>query len=185
MGGASSSSSSSSGASPDERRRRQPQPQPQPPPHPLASMLRFGTHRERAAEMATDSMRALLLELAGYDVQVFEFIGGGHTAKNVMIAATKRRGANNKSKKRSKKGQQQAGGEAKEQRRRQRIRGELRELMALHGVRRQRLAEWMGELSDGGESPPSASVATATATATATSPPNRRKRASPRSLPPI
>ena len=50
---------------------------------------------------------------------------------------------------------------------------------------RKRLAEWMGELSDGGESPPSASVATATATATATSPPNRRKRASPRSLPPI
>merc|ERR1712118_216522 len=32
--------------------------------HPLASLLRFGTYRERAAEMATDAMRALLLEIA-------------------------------------------------------------------------------------------------------------------------
>ena len=35
-------------------------------------------------------VRALLLEMAGYDVRVFEFIGGEHTAKNVMVAAVKR-----------------------------------------------------------------------------------------------
>jgi hypothetical protein len=38
----------------------------------------------------TDSLRELLLEIAGYNVKVFEFIGGEHTSKNVMNAATKK-----------------------------------------------------------------------------------------------
>ena len=101
--------------------------------HPLGPLLRFGTYRERAAEMATDAMRALLLEIAQYDVQVFEFIGGEHTAKNVMIAATKRAKRRERSE-----GQLRA------------LRRELRDLMALHGVERQRLAEWMGEIEEGG-----------------------------------
>ena len=58
--------------------------------HPMGAALRHGIYRERIAEMATDSMRALLLEIAGYDVKVFEFIGGEHTAKNVIVAASKR-----------------------------------------------------------------------------------------------
>merc|ERR1712216_758595 len=56
---------------------------------PLAAALRHGIYRERTAEMLTDSMRALLLEMAGYEVSVFEFVGGEHTAKNVMIPAVK------------------------------------------------------------------------------------------------
>ena len=33
---------------------------------------------------------APVLQAAGYDTQVFEFVGGEHTAKNVMIAAVRR-----------------------------------------------------------------------------------------------
>ena len=58
----------------------------------LAPALRHGIFQERHAEFATDALRALLLEWAGYDTKVFEFISGEHTAKNIMIAATKRRG---------------------------------------------------------------------------------------------
>ena len=40
--------------------------------------------------MLTDSLRALLLQAAGYDAQVFEFVSLEHTAKNKMILAVKR-----------------------------------------------------------------------------------------------
>ncbi len=56
----------------------------------LAPALRHGIFQERHAEFATDALRALLLEWAGYDTKVFEFISTEHTAKNTMIAATKR-----------------------------------------------------------------------------------------------
>ncbi|MDI1249978.1 MAG: methyltransferase, partial [Lacunisphaera sp.] len=56
----------------------------------LAPALAHGIFAERHAEFATDALRALLLEWAGYDTKVFEFISTEHTAKNVMIAATKR-----------------------------------------------------------------------------------------------
>lgn len=56
----------------------------------MAPALRHGIFRERHAEFATDALRALLLEWVGYDTKVFEFISTEHTAKNVMIAATKR-----------------------------------------------------------------------------------------------
>jgi hypothetical protein len=58
----------------------------------LAPVLRHGIFQERHAEFVTDALRALLLEWAGYDTKVFEFISTEHTAKNIMIAATKRRG---------------------------------------------------------------------------------------------
>ncbi len=41
--------------------------------------------------MLTDSLRALLLEAAGYDTQVCEFIPLEHTRKNKMILAVKRK----------------------------------------------------------------------------------------------
>ena len=41
--------------------------------------------------MLTDGLRALLLDAAGYDTQVFEFISLEHTNKNKMILAVKRR----------------------------------------------------------------------------------------------
>ena len=58
----------------------------------LAPALRHGIFQERHAEFATDALRALLLEWAGYDTKVFEFIATEHTAKNLMITATKRTG---------------------------------------------------------------------------------------------
>jgi SAM-dependent methyltransferase len=59
----------------------------------LASALRHGIFQERHAEFATDALRALLLEWAGYDTKVFEFISTEHTAKNTMITAIKRASA--------------------------------------------------------------------------------------------
>jgi len=60
---------------------------------PLADILRHGIFAERHAEMATDALRTLLLERSGYRVRVSEFVAAEHTAKNVMIIATKRRDA--------------------------------------------------------------------------------------------
>ncbi len=56
---------------------------------PWKHILEQGILLERQAELITDSIRALLLELAGYKVKVFEFISSEHTAKNIMIAALK------------------------------------------------------------------------------------------------
>ena len=56
---------------------------------PLADVLRFGLFAERHAEMATDALRALLLEQAGYKVRVAEFVDAEHTARNVMLLATR------------------------------------------------------------------------------------------------
>lgn len=57
--------------------------------HPYRDILRHPIYRERIAEYVTDSIRALLLEISGYHVKVFEFIDVEHTNKNVMIAATR------------------------------------------------------------------------------------------------
>jgi len=57
----------------------------------LGDLLRHNLFRERESEMVTDAVRTLLMEMAGYDVSVVEFVAGEHTAKNVMLAAVKRR----------------------------------------------------------------------------------------------
>jgi hypothetical protein len=59
-------------------------------PHPLRPILQHGVHLGQEAEMLTDGLRALLLDAAGYDTQVFEFIALEHTNKNKMILAVKR-----------------------------------------------------------------------------------------------
>ena len=51
---------------------------------------RHGIFMERHAEMITDGLRAMILEYCGYATKVFEFISDAHTAKNVMIVATKK-----------------------------------------------------------------------------------------------
>ena len=56
-------------------------------PEPFAAVLRHGIMEERMAEWATDGLRALYLEWAGYRTKLMEFIGGEHTPKNLMIAA--------------------------------------------------------------------------------------------------
>jgi len=59
----------------------------------LDFMVKYGIYLEREAEMVTDSLRALLLEYAGYKTRVFEFISGEHTPKNVMIVGERRSAA--------------------------------------------------------------------------------------------
>jgi len=59
-------------------------------PHPLKPILQHGIHAGQQAEMLTDGLRAMLLDAAGYDTQVFEFISLEHTNKNKMILAVKR-----------------------------------------------------------------------------------------------
>jgi hypothetical protein len=39
--------------------------------------------------MLTDSLRALILEYAGYKTKVVQFISDAHTPKNIMIIAVK------------------------------------------------------------------------------------------------
>jgi SAM-dependent methyltransferase len=55
----------------------------------LNVLLRHGIFLERQAEMVTDTLRALLLELSGYRVKVFEFVSDAHTPKNNLIVAEK------------------------------------------------------------------------------------------------
>ncbi len=58
-------------------------------PEVLRPLLRFGVHFGQEADMLTDGLRALLLEEAGYRVNVFEFIALEHTDKNKMISAVR------------------------------------------------------------------------------------------------
>lgn len=53
----------------------------------LDIMLQHGLVKERFAALATDSIRAELLSLAGYDAQLVEFIDMEHTPKNILIRA--------------------------------------------------------------------------------------------------
>ena len=58
-------------------------------PAPLASVLEHGIMAERMAEWATDGLRALFLEWAGYQTKMIEFVSTEHTPKNLMIAAVR------------------------------------------------------------------------------------------------
>ncbi len=55
----------------------------------LKDLLKFGILMERQSEIVTDGIRALLLEVSGYDTNVFEFISPDHTSKNAMIVGIK------------------------------------------------------------------------------------------------
>jgi len=55
----------------------------------LNPLLKYGILKERQAEMITDTIRALILESKGYEVNVIEFISSEHTGKNVMLTAKK------------------------------------------------------------------------------------------------
>jgi SAM-dependent methyltransferase len=90
----------------------------------LRPALQHGILLERQAELVTDTLRALLLELKGYRARVFEFVEPEHSGKNLMLAAI-RRGP---------------GGRSEEM-----IRGEISDLMREFGIRTQRLAVLAGE----------------------------------------
>jgi len=56
---------------------------------PLNPLLKHGILKERFAALATDALRAQLLEVLGYQTQVVEFIDMEHTPKNLLIRAVK------------------------------------------------------------------------------------------------
>ena len=55
----------------------------------LQPILKYGLIKERVSALLTDAIRANLLEEAGYQVQVMEFIDMEHTPKNILIRAVK------------------------------------------------------------------------------------------------
>ena len=55
----------------------------------INSITRHGIYKERLADMVSDSMRALILELSGYKVSIFEYVPSSETPKNVMVRAIK------------------------------------------------------------------------------------------------
>jgi SAM-dependent methyltransferase len=58
-------------------------------PEPWGALTKFGLLKERLGDLLTDSFRAQLLRIAGYRVEIIEFIGGEHTPRNLMIRAVK------------------------------------------------------------------------------------------------
>lgn len=53
----------------------------------LSILTKYGIIRERFAALATDAVRASLLEYKGYRTQVLEFVDLSHTPKNLLIRA--------------------------------------------------------------------------------------------------
>jgi SAM-dependent methyltransferase len=94
----------------------------QPPPV-LCDVLRHGILAAREAEILTDGLRALLLEIHGYRASVFEFISPEETSKNLMLAAVRRDQPIHPAY----------------------LREQWRALMAFYGLRDQRLATLLGE----------------------------------------
>jgi hypothetical protein len=93
------------------------------PPPVLREVLRHGILAEREAEIVTDGIRALLLEMHGYRASVFEFISPEETSKNLMLAAQKRLQPVDAAP----------------------LRAQWRELMEFYGLRQQRLATLLEE----------------------------------------
>ena len=55
----------------------------------LSILTNYGIVQERIAALMTDSVRANLLECAGYKTQLLEFIDISHSPKNILIRASK------------------------------------------------------------------------------------------------
>ena len=58
-------------------------------PEPWGMLTKYGLVKERLVDLMTDSLRGQILKLLGYRVDIVEFIGGEHTARNIMIRAVK------------------------------------------------------------------------------------------------
>jgi hypothetical protein len=52
-------------------------------------IVRYGLFQERIGDMLTDSFRALILRIMGYQVDIVEFVAPDHTPKNVLIRAVR------------------------------------------------------------------------------------------------
>lgn len=55
----------------------------------LSPVLKHGILKERFAALVTDAARAALLDIAGYQTKVIEFIDMEHTPKNLLIRAVR------------------------------------------------------------------------------------------------
>lgn len=53
------------------------------------SLYRHGILAERQGDLLTDSFRALILRIMGYQTEVLQFISPEHTAKNVMLRSVR------------------------------------------------------------------------------------------------
>ncbi len=60
-----------------------------PTPAPYAMLTRHGILRERFADTLTDALRAGVLRLLGYRVDVIEFVESQHTPRNTLLRATR------------------------------------------------------------------------------------------------
>ena len=58
-------------------------------PEPWGLLTKNGLVKERLVDLITDSLRAQILKLLGYRVDIVEFIGGEHTVRNILIRAVK------------------------------------------------------------------------------------------------
>ena len=58
-------------------------------PEPWGALTKFGVMKERMGDLLTDALRAQIVRIVGYRVEVIEFIGGEHTPRNIMIRAVK------------------------------------------------------------------------------------------------
>jgi adenylate cyclase len=56
----------------------------------LALFAEYGIIKERIASLATDAIRAKLLEIHGYKSQIIEFTSLEHTQKNLFLRARKK-----------------------------------------------------------------------------------------------
>jgi hypothetical protein len=60
-----------------------------PTPAPYAMLTRHGILRERLADTLTDALRATLMRLRGYRVDVVQFVESKHTPRNTLLRATR------------------------------------------------------------------------------------------------
>jgi SAM-dependent methyltransferase len=60
-----------------------------PTPAPYSALTRNGILRERFADTLTDALRASILRLVGYRVDVIEFVESQHTPRNTLLRAVR------------------------------------------------------------------------------------------------
>ncbi|MBQ7934616.1 MAG: SAM-dependent methyltransferase [Lachnospiraceae bacterium] len=63
----------------------------------LKPVLKYGLIKERMSALLTDALRANLMEQAGYDTQILEFIDMEHTPKNLLIRGVRAEGMRSRS----------------------------------------------------------------------------------------